>query len=265
MIRQLRANLLDELQKQYVVTGRAKGLPPGQLLMKYPLRMALNPFIADIGRPPARADLGLGDRRGRAVAADHRADAARARCRQPGHVSRRLVPDVPGAADRGRACLISDLALAAARSAHPARAAGWPRNEHGARPMTPRRSRAPCCALRLEGAVRPAGLSDREQERYYLVLAVADDVAGSCSRHKVAVISGVVLALHVRLDRWSARSSAPYAPAHAATPTSSTRRRSRCTCSTRASSSGRSSTGYDYTLNMETLQARVHAEHVARS
>ena len=49
MIRRLRANLLDELQKQYVVTGRAKGLPEGKLLRKYPLRMALNPFIADIG------------------------------------------------------------------------------------------------------------------------------------------------------------------------------------------------------------------------
>ena len=49
MIRRLRANLLDELQKQYVVTGRAKGLPPGKLLIKYPLRMALNPFVADIG------------------------------------------------------------------------------------------------------------------------------------------------------------------------------------------------------------------------
>lgn len=49
MIRRLRANLLDELQKQYVITGRAKGLPPRRLLWKYPLRMALNPFIADIG------------------------------------------------------------------------------------------------------------------------------------------------------------------------------------------------------------------------
>ena len=48
-IRLLRANLLDELQKQYVVTARAKGLPPRRLLLKYPLRMALNPFIADIG------------------------------------------------------------------------------------------------------------------------------------------------------------------------------------------------------------------------
>jgi peptide/nickel transport system permease protein len=49
MIRKLRANLLDELQKQYVVTGRAKGLPPGKLLRKYPLRMSLNFFISDIG------------------------------------------------------------------------------------------------------------------------------------------------------------------------------------------------------------------------
>ncbi|MEX0697225.1 MAG: ABC transporter permease [Dongiaceae bacterium] len=49
MIRRLRANLLDELRKQYVVTGKAKGLPPGRLLLKYPLRMSLNPFIADIG------------------------------------------------------------------------------------------------------------------------------------------------------------------------------------------------------------------------
>ena len=49
MIRRLRANLLDELQKQYVVTARAKGLPPLRTLFKYPLRMALNPFISDIG------------------------------------------------------------------------------------------------------------------------------------------------------------------------------------------------------------------------
>ena len=49
MIRRLRANLLDELQKQYVVTARAKGMPPFRLLVKYPLRMSLNPFISDIG------------------------------------------------------------------------------------------------------------------------------------------------------------------------------------------------------------------------
>jgi len=49
MIRRMRANLLDELQKQYVVTARAKGLSEGKLLLKYPFRMSLNPFIADIG------------------------------------------------------------------------------------------------------------------------------------------------------------------------------------------------------------------------
>ncbi|MFZ5673880.1 MAG: ABC transporter permease [Pseudomonadota bacterium] len=49
MVRRLRANLLDELQKQYVVTARAKGLHPFKALVKYPLRMALNFFIADIG------------------------------------------------------------------------------------------------------------------------------------------------------------------------------------------------------------------------
>src|SRR6266853_1947328 len=49
MIRRLSANLLDELQKQYVVTARAKGLHPVKVLFKYPLRLALNPFISDIG------------------------------------------------------------------------------------------------------------------------------------------------------------------------------------------------------------------------
>jgi peptide/nickel transport system permease protein len=49
MIRRLRANLLDELQKQYVVTARAKGMKPLPLLTKYPLRMALNFFVSDIG------------------------------------------------------------------------------------------------------------------------------------------------------------------------------------------------------------------------
>jgi len=49
MIRRLRANLLDELHKQYVTTARAKGLGGGRLLLKYPLRVSLNPFISDIG------------------------------------------------------------------------------------------------------------------------------------------------------------------------------------------------------------------------
>lgn len=49
MIRRLRANLLDELQKPYYITAIAKGLPRRKALVKYPLRAALNPFIADIG------------------------------------------------------------------------------------------------------------------------------------------------------------------------------------------------------------------------
>ncbi|MEM9223634.1 MAG: ABC transporter permease [Pseudomonadota bacterium] len=49
MIRRLRANLLDELHRQYVTTARAKGLPEQKVVLKYPLRMALNPFISDIG------------------------------------------------------------------------------------------------------------------------------------------------------------------------------------------------------------------------
>jgi peptide/nickel transport system permease protein len=49
MIRRMRANLLDELGKQYYVTAKAKGLPPRTALLRYPFRMSLNPFIADIG------------------------------------------------------------------------------------------------------------------------------------------------------------------------------------------------------------------------
>lgn len=49
MIRRLRANLLDELHRQYVTTARAKGLSERKAVLKYPLRMALNPFISDIG------------------------------------------------------------------------------------------------------------------------------------------------------------------------------------------------------------------------
>ena len=49
MIRTVRANLLEELQKQYVTTARAKGLHPFRTLIKYPLRLAMNFFISDIG------------------------------------------------------------------------------------------------------------------------------------------------------------------------------------------------------------------------
>jgi peptide/nickel transport system permease protein len=49
MIRTTRAMMLDELQKQYVITARAKGLEEKRLLLKYPVRMAINPLISTIG------------------------------------------------------------------------------------------------------------------------------------------------------------------------------------------------------------------------
>ncbi|MCK0122217.1 MAG: ABC transporter permease [Yoonia sp.] len=49
LIRIMRANLLDELYRPYVVTARAKGMSEFQLLMRYPVRVALNPFVSTIG------------------------------------------------------------------------------------------------------------------------------------------------------------------------------------------------------------------------
>ena len=49
LVRILRANLLDELRKPYVVTARAKGLSELRTILKYPVRVALNPFISTIG------------------------------------------------------------------------------------------------------------------------------------------------------------------------------------------------------------------------
>lgn len=48
-IRTLRANLLDQLQMPYVETARAKGLPEWRILIKYPVRMAINPMISTLG------------------------------------------------------------------------------------------------------------------------------------------------------------------------------------------------------------------------
>jgi len=49
MMQRLRANMLDELGKPYVETATAKGMAPARMLTKYPLRVAFNPFVADIG------------------------------------------------------------------------------------------------------------------------------------------------------------------------------------------------------------------------
>jgi peptide/nickel transport system permease protein len=49
LMRILRANMLDELQKPYVQTALAKGVHPARVVIKYPLRIAINPFISTIG------------------------------------------------------------------------------------------------------------------------------------------------------------------------------------------------------------------------
>ncbi|MCY3946117.1 MAG: ABC transporter permease [Anaerolineaceae bacterium] len=50
IIRLVRNNLLDQLGQQYVVTARAKGLPEPRLVRKYPVRIALNPLVSDLGQ-----------------------------------------------------------------------------------------------------------------------------------------------------------------------------------------------------------------------
>ncbi len=49
LIRIMRSNLLDELRKPYVMTARARGLSETRVIMKYPVRVALNPFVSTIG------------------------------------------------------------------------------------------------------------------------------------------------------------------------------------------------------------------------
>jgi peptide/nickel transport system permease protein len=49
LVRIMRANLLDELRRPYVVTARARGLPERHVILKYPVRAALNPFASTIG------------------------------------------------------------------------------------------------------------------------------------------------------------------------------------------------------------------------
>lgn len=49
LIRIMRANLLDELHKPYVITARAKGFSESRVILKYPVRAALNPFISTLG------------------------------------------------------------------------------------------------------------------------------------------------------------------------------------------------------------------------
>jgi peptide/nickel transport system permease protein len=146
MIRRLRANLLDELQKQYVVTARAKGLHPFRALVKYPLRMALNFFVSDIG-DPAGHHLGGRDHGHRAVAGNHRADADQGAASQDMYLAGSFLMFLALLTVIG--VLISDLALALL-DPRIRLAGGQPRNDDTPLPA----ARRPDRALRLRRALR---------------------------------------------------------------------------------------------------------------
>lgn len=100
-IRITRANLLDELNKPYVETARAKGLKEGRLLWKYPVRVALNPFFSTVGWSLAGLDLRDNHRVHRPEPGDHGAHALH-RPDQPGHVPGRQLCAAPEFAHRDR-------------------------------------------------------------------------------------------------------------------------------------------------------------------
>ena len=72
----IRANLLDELGKPYVETARAKGIPETRVVLRYPVRMALNPFVSTVGWALPQPLLREPDRGHGHVSADHRASVA---------------------------------------------------------------------------------------------------------------------------------------------------------------------------------------------
>ena len=245
MIRRLRANLLDELQKPYYVTARAKGLPRWKALAKYPLRMSLNPFIADIGS--LLPEFISGSALVSVVLSLPTTGPMLVRALQtPGHVPRRLVPDagiVPGR-DR-RAGLRSPAGLA--RPAHPASAGG---NRDDAEPVLDRcrgaMSRQAPFDPQRHRALTP------EQERFFTA-SQWRLMWWKFRRHHLAVVSAAILMLFYAsiLDRrvpGALRRSTP------ATRNSSTPRRSSCIFSTTAASSARFVYGFNYHLNMDTLK-----------
>ena len=89
-IRTVRANLLDELSRPYVVTARAKGVSETKLLLKYPVRLALNPFVSSLNDILVAARFGRSYRIYRAKPAHDRTAPAPS-AHVSGHVSSRLV------------------------------------------------------------------------------------------------------------------------------------------------------------------------------
>ena len=85
LIRIMRSNLLDELRKPYVMTARARGLSEYRVVMRYPVRVALNPFVSTIGYLLPVRRVRQHHRIARAEPADGRPIAAQG-AHRPGHV-----------------------------------------------------------------------------------------------------------------------------------------------------------------------------------
>ena len=92
MMRVMRGNLLDELRKPYVTTARAKGMRPWKLIVKYPVRLALNPFVSSIGGIFPMLGFWSSNRRHCPQPANRGANDARW-SDGPGHVPRRFDGD----------------------------------------------------------------------------------------------------------------------------------------------------------------------------
>ena len=105
MIRRLRANLLDELRKPYVVTARAKGMGEFRLLTKYPLRLSLKFLYRRYRQFAAEYYLRSRSSRSGTVATYYRPYPTGGSA-ESGYVLSRFLPDVFGNTDGGRSARI---------------------------------------------------------------------------------------------------------------------------------------------------------------
>ncbi len=188
MIRRLRANLLDELQKQYVDDGAREGRAAVQGADEISAAHGAQPVHLGHRHAAAAHHLRRRRRLGGAEPADHRPDAARGAA-QPGHVSRRILPHVPRCADRHRRLHLRPRARRA-RSAHPPLRRGDAMSEatHAADMAAPERlphyvSPEPFDPLSVEEMTT-------QQERYYMA-SQWRMMWWKLKRHRIAVISGV--------------------------------------------------------------------------
>ena len=140
LIRIMRANLLDELRKPYVMTARAKGLPERAVILKYPVRVALNPFASTIGYTAAVRRLGQHHRLAGPEPADRR-PAAPEGADRPGHVPGRHDRAAARRHDGDRHASLRP-APAVDRPAHPVKEADKRPAQSGCRPVTAPLSRA---------------------------------------------------------------------------------------------------------------------------